>query len=94
MNTLLILLAPSANRVYAGAADGLVAAELQILLGDDQLVIEPITVAGIGDSTSTPTTGCGRPSAGCPHSSPRTSATMIIYGRSRCRDLICSMTIW
>ena len=48
MNTLLILLAPSANRVYAGAADGLVAAELQILLGDDQLVIEPIIVAGIG----------------------------------------------
>ena len=48
MNTLLILLAPSANRVYAGAADGLVAAELQILLGDDQLVIEPITLAGIG----------------------------------------------
>ncbi len=48
MNTLLILLAPSANRVYSGAADGLVAAELQILLGDDQLVIEPITVAGIG----------------------------------------------
>ena len=48
MNSLLILLAPSANRVYAGAADGLVAAELQILLGDDQLVIEPITLAGIG----------------------------------------------
>jgi hypothetical protein len=45
----LILLAPSANRVYASEADRLVAAELKIMLGvDDQLAIEPITVAGIG----------------------------------------------
>ncbi len=48
MTQLLILLAPSANRVYAGSADQLVAAELQILLGDDQLLIEPTTLAGIG----------------------------------------------
>src|SRR5215213_3109154 len=45
----LILLAPSANRVYASEADRLVAAELKIMLGvDDQPAIEPITVAGIG----------------------------------------------
>ena len=45
----LILLAPSANRVYASEADRLVAAELKIMLGiDDQLAIQPITVAGIG----------------------------------------------
>jgi hypothetical protein len=44
----LILLAPSANRVYASEADRLVAAELKIMLGvDDQPAIEPITVAGI-----------------------------------------------
>jgi hypothetical protein len=45
----LILLAPSANRVYASEADRLVAAELKILLGPlDHPPITPITVAGVG----------------------------------------------
>jgi len=45
----LILLAPSANRVYASEANRLVAAELKIMLGaDDQPSIEPITLAGVG----------------------------------------------
>jgi hypothetical protein len=45
----LILLAPSANRVYASEANRLVAAELQIMLGaNDQPAIEPMTRAGIG----------------------------------------------
>jgi Putative RNA methylase family UPF0020 len=45
----LILLAPSANRVYASAADRLVAAELKIMLGaDDHPAIEPLTLAGVG----------------------------------------------
>ena len=96
MNPLLILLAPSANRVYAGAADALVAAELQVLLGDDQLQIEPITLAGIGylqldaEPDDRLRLALGRLSG----SSPRTPVTMIIYCRSRCHDLICSTTIW
>jgi hypothetical protein len=45
----LILLAPSANRVYASEADRLVAAELKIMLGPlDHPPIAPITVAGVG----------------------------------------------
>ena len=45
----LILLAPSANRVYASEAKRLVAAELQIMLGaHDHPVIQPVTVGGIG----------------------------------------------
>jgi RMKL-like, methyltransferase domain len=45
----LILLAPSANRVYASEANRLVAAELKIMLGvNDQPAIEPVTLAGIG----------------------------------------------
>ena len=45
----LILLAPSANRVYASEANRLVVAELKIMLGaNDQPAIEPITLAGIG----------------------------------------------
>jgi hypothetical protein len=45
----LILLAPSANRVYASEADRLVAAELKIMLGaDDHPPIEPVRLAGIG----------------------------------------------
>ena len=45
----LILLAPSANRVYASEANRLVAAELKIMLGaDDRPTIEPISLAGIG----------------------------------------------
>jgi hypothetical protein len=45
----LILLAPSANRVYASAADRLVAAELKIMLGAaDHPTVEPVSVAGIG----------------------------------------------
>jgi hypothetical protein len=44
----LILLAPSANRVYASEANRLVAAELKIMLGaHDHPVIEPVAVAGI-----------------------------------------------
>jgi hypothetical protein len=44
----LILLAPSANRVYASEADRLVAAELKIMLGaHDHPAIEPVAVAGI-----------------------------------------------
>ena len=42
----LILLAPSANRVYASEANRLVAAELKIMLGaDDHPAIEPVAVA-------------------------------------------------
>jgi hypothetical protein len=41
----LVLLAPSSNRVYAGTADALVAAELRILLGpDDGVVVDPLDV--------------------------------------------------
>lgn len=48
MTDVVILLAPSANRVYAGGADQLVAAELAILLGlDDQGGIEPVRIAGV-----------------------------------------------
>src|SRR6187200_1198715 len=44
----LILLAPSANRVYASAADRLIAAELAILIGaDDHPSIAPVSIAGI-----------------------------------------------
>ena len=44
----LILLAPSANRVYASEADRLVAAELKIMLGaDDHPPIVPVNLAGI-----------------------------------------------
>jgi hypothetical protein len=46
-----ILLAPSSNRVYAGGADTLVAAELAVLLGaEHQAVpsIEPVQIAGVG----------------------------------------------
>src|SRR4029450_3705306 len=44
----LILLAPSANRVYASQANRLVAAELNVLLGArDHPVIEPVTLARI-----------------------------------------------
>jgi Putative RNA methylase family UPF0020 len=44
----LILLAPSANRVYASEADRLVAAELKIMFGvDDHPPIEPVRIAGI-----------------------------------------------
>src|SRR4249919_1482111 len=45
----LILLTPSANRVYASEAHRLVAAELKIVFGDDDHPpIEPVTVAGVG----------------------------------------------
>jgi len=45
----LILLAPSANRVYASEAKRLVAAELKIMLGaHDHPTIQPVTVAGVG----------------------------------------------
>ena len=45
----LILLAPSANRVYASEANRLVAAELKIMLGaHDHPAIQPVTVAGVG----------------------------------------------
>ena len=48
-----ILLAPSSNRVYAGEAARLMAAELRVLLGrergaDGQAEIAPIMIAGIG----------------------------------------------
>ncbi len=45
--SLLVLLAPAANRVYAGEADRLVAAELALMLGV-QTRIEPLELAGIG----------------------------------------------
>jgi len=44
----LVLLAPSSNRVYAGAADALAAAELRILLKRDEVPVEPVEVAGVG----------------------------------------------
>src|SRR5829696_7648361 len=45
----LILLAPSANRVYASEADRLIAAELKIMLGaHDHPAIQPVSVAGVG----------------------------------------------
>lgn len=45
----LILLSPSANRVYASEANRLVAAELKVMLGaHDHPTIEPVTLAGIG----------------------------------------------
>lgn len=46
-----LLVAPSSNRVYAGAADALVAAELAILLSADggtPPVIEPVELGGVG----------------------------------------------
>ena len=44
-----VLLSPSSNRVYAGAADALVAAELRILLGGTEpAVVEPVELAGVG----------------------------------------------
>ena len=44
-----VLLSPSSNRVYAGAADALVAAELRILLGGaGPAVVEPVELAGVG----------------------------------------------
>ena len=53
----LILLAPSANRVYASEADRLVAAELKIMLGaHDHPPMEPVAVAGVGYRR-----GSGRP---------------------------------
>ena len=47
MSDHLILLAPSGNRVYAGVADRLMAAELTILLGPDGPVVEPVELAGV-----------------------------------------------
>ncbi|HYP44826.1 MAG TPA: site-specific DNA-methyltransferase [Propionibacteriaceae bacterium] len=50
MSDHLILLAPSSNRVYAGSADRLVAAELAILLHSGEGTapqIEPVTLAGV-----------------------------------------------
>ena len=48
MADLLILLAPSANRVYASGASRLVAAELKVMLGaHDDPSIQPVTLAGI-----------------------------------------------
>lgn len=45
----LVLLAPSSNRVYAGAADVLVAAELSILLGvADAPEVSRVELAGVG----------------------------------------------
>lgn len=44
--SLLVALAPSANRVYAGSAPTLVAAELQIMLGAD-VAVQPVMVAGV-----------------------------------------------
>jgi hypothetical protein len=45
----LVLLAPSANRVYASGADRLVAAELKIMIGaHDHPAIQLVTVAGVG----------------------------------------------
>lgn len=43
----LVLLAPSSNRVYAGTADVLMAAELTILLGDERPV-QRVELAGVG----------------------------------------------
>jgi hypothetical protein len=43
----LVLLAPSANRVYAGSAARLVGAELAILLGVTGDAIRPTTIAGV-----------------------------------------------
>ncbi len=49
MSDHLVLLAPSSNRVYAGAADALVAAELRILLGGAASVeVQPVDLAGVG----------------------------------------------
>ncbi len=42
----LVLIAPSANRVYAGGADRLVAAELAVLTGG-RARVEPLTLAGV-----------------------------------------------
>jgi hypothetical protein len=47
----LVLLAPASNRVYAGSADLLAAAELSIMIGraaHDLVNIEPIQLAGVG----------------------------------------------
>lgn len=45
-----ILLAPSSNRVYAGSAEFLVAAELAVLLGGGgpEVRVEPVQIAGVG----------------------------------------------
>ncbi|HEX8511344.1 MAG TPA: site-specific DNA-methyltransferase [Propionibacteriaceae bacterium] len=51
MSDHVILLAPSSNRVYAGSADTLAAAELAVLLGEpamEVVTIEPVTIAGVG----------------------------------------------
>lgn len=48
MSDLVVLLAPSANRVYAGASETLVSAELAIMLGTDQIDIAGINIAGVG----------------------------------------------
>jgi hypothetical protein len=50
VNDHVVLLAPSSNRVYAGSADALTAAELTILLGqyDSTPEIEPVEIAGVG----------------------------------------------
>ena len=47
MSDHLILLAPSGNRVYAGVADRLMAAELTILLGPEAPAVEPVELAGV-----------------------------------------------
>ena len=47
MSDHLILLAPSGNRVYAGSADRLMAAELTILLGPAAPAVEPVELAGV-----------------------------------------------
>ncbi len=48
MSDVVLLLAPSANRVYAGSAEQLVAAELSVLLGvHDHPAISPVTMAGV-----------------------------------------------
>lgn len=46
MPSYLVLLAPAANRVYAGESDVLSAAELQICHAGD-LRVEPVTIAGV-----------------------------------------------
>ncbi|HET9872768.1 MAG TPA: site-specific DNA-methyltransferase [Propionibacteriaceae bacterium] len=50
MSDLLVLIAPSVNRVYAGLADTLVAAELRVLMsadGDSVPDVSPTTMAGV-----------------------------------------------
>ncbi|GAA1908590.1 TRM11 family SAM-dependent methyltransferase [Lapillicoccus jejuensis] len=69
MTRLLLLLSPSSNRVYAGTAPGVVAAELQVLaegrLGAPVRSVEPVRVAGVDylavelDAPDEPTGGEG-----------------------------------